>query len=167
MKQESIKNEQEELIKRIKDSYETSKWGIKMFIIITVIWLLCVIGDGLTGGNLREWASSSIVVPILCFLSWLNYRFYNKMEPVEDARELLAIYKRYEWQQAVLFSFFIIVFIAQILYDKHGVNAAIIAVIISVVLSLICWFAGGFTDRNIKRLRKLVAQEDEKNEVNV
>ena len=131
-------------------------------IILFAIWLLSVVGDVLSGGNLRDWGSSSIVLPPLCLLSWLNCRFYNKIEPVEDARELLAHYKPYEWQQAVIFAFIFIAFIATIVYEKYGNNAAIVAVIICVVLSLICWFAGGFTDKNIKRLRKLVAQEDEK-----
>ena len=167
MEQKNIKIEKEELIERIKDTYESNKWGIKVLMSISVIWLLFVVGDVLTGGNLLDWASSSIVLPLLCFLSWLNYRFYNRIEPVEDARELLAHYKHYEWKQAVLFSFLMIFFIAYIVYDKYGNNAAIIAGIICVVLSLICWFAGGFTDKNIKRLRKLVAQEDEKSKANV
>ena len=167
MEQYNIRIEQQELISQVKESHEESKLLLKLMAVLSIIFVLVVVGDVLTGGNLNDWIGSVFIFPLLTLLLFYKYRFYKAIKPVDDAHELLKHYKRYEMVSASVYSIMIICFLSFTIYNKYGYAAGITSVIICAVASLVCWLAGGFTDTNIKKLRKLVAQEEAKSETNV
>ena len=164
MEQENKLIEQQELLESIKETYSPNAASVKLFCVLCLIMVAIIVGDVLTGGCFSDWIFGAAFILLLTLAEYCKYKFSKAIEPVEDVHELLAHYKRYELQSSFIYSLLFVGFLAHIFYDKHGGSSAFaIGMAVVVVLLVVCWFAGGLTDKNIKWLRKLVAQEENKN----
>lgn len=168
MEKEYLNNEQRELVESIKETYSPNAASVKLLCVLGFILVAIIVGDVLTGGSYRDWIGASAIILFLTLAEYCKYRFSRAIEQVDDVSELLALYKRYEKVSAVVYSLVFISFLVRVFYDKYGDKPAFaIAMAVVVLLLVVCWFAGGFTDKNFRRLRKLVAQEKEKSEADV
>ena len=99
----------------------------------------------------------------LNFGDWVEYW---GVEPVEDAKEILRQYNKATYSGLIAILVFAVIQAIRLGMEHNymliGKAAAAIAVVV-----LFGWMFGGFKNKEIARLSKLVKHEDEKNEASM
>ena len=166
MEQNEINIEKQELMERIKDDCNSklnlSKWlsGFCLGIfVVELVWKLI-------NGTVIEDLTTLLVILLLTVINIINYIYLRSVEPVEDAKEILHQYNKATYSGLIAILVFAVIQAIRLGMEHNymliGKAAAAIAVVV-----LFGWMFGGFKNKEIARLSKLVKHEDEKNEASM
>jgi len=166
MEQNEINIEKRELVKRIKDDYHSklnlNKWlcGFDLSVfVVELVWKLI-------NGTIIEDLTTLLVIMLLTAIILINYIYIKSVEPIEDAKELLHLYDKATYKGIIAILIFAAIQAIRLALEHNYflIVKAAIAIAIAFLFGLIF---SGFQNKEIDRLRKLVKQEDEKNEASV
>lgn len=164
--QAAIEDRRQELVKRIKDDCHSklglSRWicgfALGMFV-VELVWKQI-------NGTVIEDFTTLLVMLLLTVIILINYIYMRSVESIDDAKELLRQYDKATYSSLIAVLIFVVIQAIRLVMEHNylliGKAAAAIAIV-----SLVGWMFGGFANKEIDRLRKLVKQEDEKSEAGV
>lgn len=164
MDQNELNKEKQELMERIKDKCcldrNVYKWVFIILAILVVVYAIMALVRGTQ-------VTASGIVHKLVFVFWpllmlILWRRGVAIARITDARELLSCYDKYEGISWVCFALLIT---SCLVIDFDYVEAICIGAFV-VILYLAIWRFGRLQDKNIKRLKELV-KEEEMNEAKV
>lgn len=159
--QAAIEDRRQELVKRIKDDchskLDLSRWicgfALGMFI-VELVWKQI-------DGTLIEDLTTLLVMLLLTVIIIINYIYMRSVESIGDAKELLRQYDKATYSSLIAILIFAVIQAIRLGLEHNylliGKAAAAIAIV-----CLVGWMFGGFNNKEINRLRKLVKQENEK-----
>lgn len=166
MEQHEINIEKQELVKRIKDDYHSklnlNRWlcgfGLTVFV-VELVWKLI-------NGTIIEDLTTLLVILLLTAIITINYIYIKSVEPIEDAKELLHQYDKATYSGIIAILIFAAIQAIRLALEHNYLLIGKAAVVMAIVFVLGLIFSG-FSNKEIDRLRKLVKQEDKKNEASV
>lgn len=166
MEQNEINIEKQELVKRIKDDchskLDLNRWlcgfGLLTFIGV-LVWKMI-------NGTVIEDLTTLLMILLLTAIIIINYIYRKSVEPIEDAKELLRQYDKATYSSLIAILVFAAIQAIRLALEHNylliGKAAAVIAIVI-----LFGWMFGGFKNKEIDRLSKLVGRENEKSDERV
>lgn len=164
--QAAIEDGRQELVKRIKDDchskLDLSRWicgfALGMFV-VELVWKQI-------NGTVIEDLTTLLVMLLLTVIILINYIYMRSVESVDDAKELLHQYDKATYSSLIAVLIFVVIQAIRLVMEHNYLLIGKAAVAIAIV-SLAGWMFGGFNNKEINHLRKLVKQEDEKSEASV
>ena len=175
MEQNEINIEKQELMERIKEVYENSIWPKnKWWRIVQTIFLaffpFVILYDKITEGTfgLEQSIYLAFCMIYAIFLIAVDYRrFYwsKRVLHAETAQDLLEATDRDTRENKVCVSVMLVIiaaFVLSKLLINHEMMWAVIVAVLAVALIALMIFVKPRQGKDVKRLRELVKQEDEK-----
>lgn len=162
MEQKEMISNMEDLMKVIKEDYKAKAsnkwWSISLFILL-VLSLISGVKESVSFMDfLRNEGSNLLLVTILLISIYKNRHFYGKIGASETANELLTAYDRNRETDKYLLAIVVVLYSLHYFFKSGLVLSCFVSIGVLLAIAILIFIL--FKDKNVERLRDLVARQN-------